>query len=65
MLWYLRKEFQTRLGNHKNLFRNRKKEKDIEPYKCIWNLKDNKNTNNSNIKWSIVKQTSGYNSVTN
>ena len=30
----------------------------------MWNLKD-KNITNYSIKWSIVKQTSGYNSVRN
>ena len=57
-------EFKTRLGNHKNSFKNRQKEKDTELSKYIWNLKD-KNITNYSIKWSIVKQTSGYNSVTN
>ena len=44
-------EFKIRLGNHKNLFKNRQKEKDADLSKYIWNLKD--------------KSTSGYNSVTN
>ena len=57
-------EFKTRLGNHKNSFKNRQKEKDTELSKYIWNLKD-KNITNYSIKWSIVKQPSGYNSVTN
>ena len=57
-------EFKTRLGNHKNSFKNRQKEKDTKLSKYIWNLKD-KNIINYSIKWSIVKQTSGYSSVTN
>ena len=57
-------EFKTRIGNHKNSFKNRQKEKDTELSKYIWNLKD-KNITNCSIKWSIVKQTSGCNSVTN
>ena len=57
-------EFKTRLGNHKNSFKNRQKEKDTELSKYIWNLKD-KNITNYIIKLSIVKQTSGYNRVTN
>ena len=57
-------EFKTTLGNHKKSFKNRQKEKDTELSKYIWNLKD-KNITNYSIKWSIVKQTSGYNSVTN
>ena len=57
-------EFKTRLGKYKSSFKNRQKEKDIELSKYIWNLKD-KNITNYSIKWSIVKQTSGYNSVTN
>ena len=46
------------------LFTNRQKEKDTELSKYIWNLKD-KNITNYSIKWSIVKQKSGYNSITN
>ena len=38
--------------------------KDTGLSKYIWNLKD-KNITNYSIKWSIVKQTSGYNSITN
>ena len=57
-------ELKTRLGNHKNSFKNRQKEKDTELSKYIWDLKD-KNITNYSIKWSIVKQTSGNNSVTN
>ena len=57
-------EFKTRLGNQKNSFKNRQKEKDTEISKYIWNLKD-KNISNYSMKWSIVKETSGYNSVTN
>ena len=57
-------EFQTKLGSHKNYFKNRQKEKGAELSKNIWNLKDKKITTYS-IKWSIVKQTSGYKSVTN
>ena len=57
-------EFKTTLGNHKKSFKNRQKEKDTDLSKYIWNLKD-KNIPNYSIKWSIVKQTSGYNSVTN
>ena len=38
--------------------------KDTELSKYVWNLKD-KNITNYSIKWSIVKQTSGYNSITN
>ena len=56
-------EFKTRLGNHKNSFKNRQKEKDTERSKYNWNLND-KNITNYSTKWSIVKQTSGYNSVT-
>ena len=33
-------EFKTRLGNHKNSFKNRQKEKDTELPKYIWDLKD-------------------------
>ena len=40
------------------------KKKDTEPSKYIWELKD-KNITNYSIKWSIIKQTSGYNSITN
>ena len=40
------------------------KKKDTELSKYVWNLKD-KNITNYSIKWSIVKQTSGYNSLTN
>ena len=57
-------EFKTRLGNHKNSFRNRQKQKDTERSKYVWDLKD-KSIASCSIKWSIVKQTSGYNSVTN
>ena len=57
-------EFKTRLGNHENSFKNRHKEEDTELSKYIRNLKD-KNITNYRIKWSIVKQTSSYNSVTN
>ena len=57
-------ELKTRLGNHKNSFKNRQKEKDTELSKYMWNLKD-KNITNYSLKWSIVKQTSGYNSLTN
>ena len=57
-------EFKTSLGKHKNSFENRQKEKDNELSKYIWDLKD-KNITNYSKKWSIVKQTSGYNSVTN
>ena len=42
-------EFKTRLGNHKNSFKNRQKEKDTELSKYIWNLKD-KNITNYSIK---------------
>ena len=38
--------------------------KDTEPSKYICELKD-KNITNYSIKWSIIKQTSGYNSITN
>ena len=41
-----------------------KKDKDTELSKCIWGLKD-KNITYSSKKWSIVKQTFGYNSITN
>ena len=57
-------EFKTRLGKYKSSFKNRQKEKDIELSKYIWDLKD-KNITNYSKKWPIVKQTSGYNSVTN
>ena len=57
-------EFKTRLGKYKSLFKNGQKEKDIELSKYIWDLKD-KNITNYSKKWCIVKQTSGYNSVTN
>ena len=57
-------EFKTRLGKYKSSSKNRQKEKDIELSKYIWDLKD-KNITNYRKKWSIVKQTSGYNSVTN
>ena len=57
-------EFKTRLGNHKHSFKHRQKEKDTELSNYIWDLKD-KNITNYSIKWSIVKQTSGYNIVTN
>ena len=58
------KELKTRLGNHKNSLKNGQKEKDTELSKYIWDLKD-KNITNYSIKWSIVKQTSGNNSITN
>ena len=57
-------EFKTWLDNHKNSFKNRQKEKDTELSKHISNVKY-KNITNYSIKWPIVKQTSGYNSVTN
>ena len=57
-------EFKTRLNNHKKSFKNRIYETDNELSKYIWDLKD-KNITNYCIKWSIAKQTSGYNSVTN
>ena len=57
-------EFKTRLGNHKNSVKNRQKEKNTEISKYIWDLID-KNIINYSIKWPIVKQTSGYNSVAN
>ena len=47
-------EFKTRLGNRKNSFKNRQKEKDTKLSKYKWDLKD-KNLTNYNIKWSIVK----------
>ena len=57
-------EFKTRLSNHKKSFKNRIYKTDTELSKYIWDLKD-KNITNYCIKWSIAKQTSGYNSVTN
>ena len=57
-------EFKTRLSNHKKSFKNRIYETDTELSKYMWDLKD-KNITNYFIKWSIAKQTSGYNSVTN
>ena len=54
-----KKEFKTRLDNHKISFKNRQKEKDTELSKYVWNLKD-KNITNYSMKWSIVKQTSGH-----
>ena len=57
-------EFKTRSGNHKNSSKNSQKEKETELSKYIWDLKD-KNITYHSIKWSIVIQTSGYNSVTN
>ena len=59
-----KREFKTMVGYHKNSFKNTQKEKDSKLSKYIWNLKDKSITNYS-IKWSIVKQTSVYNSVTN
>ena len=64
IFWHCETEFKTRLGNHENSFKNRRKEKDTEHSRYIWDLKD-KNITNYSIKWSIVKQTSAYNSVTN
>ena len=42
-------EFKTRLGNHKNSFKNRQKEKDTELPKYIWDLKDKNITNYKSI----------------
>ena len=57
-------EFKTRLSNHKKSFKNRINETNTELSKYIWDLKD-RNITNYCLKWSIAKQTSGYNSVTN
>ena len=54
------------LAQHKvyaYVFKNRQK-KETELSKCVWDLKD-KNVTNYSITLSIVKRTSGYNSVTN
>ena len=65
-------EFKTKLGNHQNSFKNSQKEKDTELPKYISNLKDkgifnyrSNKVRHSQTKWSIDKQTSGYNIVTN
>ena len=64
IFWHLRERIQNQIHNHKNSFKCRRKEKDIELPKYIWELKDKSITNYS-IKWSIVKQTYIYNNVTN
>ena len=55
-------EFKTRFNNHKKSFRHRQNEKDTELSKYIWELKD-KHTEYQ-IKWSIVRISSGHNPVT-
>jgi len=51
--------FKTRYANHKTSFNNRNRSQATELSKHIWKLKD-KNIN-YNIRWRIIKQTSGYN----
>ena len=54
--------FKQRYNNHKKSFKYITYEKDTELSKFIWDLK-NRNINYE-IKWSIIKFTHGYNSVT-
>ena len=55
-------EFKTRFNIHKKSFRHRENEKDTELSKYIWELKD-KHTEYQ-IRWFIVRKSSGYNLVT-
>ena len=54
--------FQQRYNNHKKSFKYITYEKDTELSKFIWDLR-NRNINYE-LKWSIIKYTHGYNSVT-
>ena len=51
-------EFKSRYNNHTMSFRNRTHENDTKLSKYIWSLKDE--SKNFNIKWSILKKSSGY-----
>ena len=55
---------KERIRNHYKAFNNRQYEMDTELSKFIWQLQDN-GINNYEIKWSILRHVSGYNSVTN
>ena len=52
---------KVRIRNHSKAFNNRIYEKDSELSKYIWELKDNGQTHS--IKWSILKGTKGYNTI--
>ena len=56
--------FKERLGNHIKSFNHDKYKTDTELSKEVWNLKNSQNPN-YDIKWSLLKQTRGYNPVTN
>ena len=55
--------FKERFANHRKSFNNRSYELDTELSKYIWDLKD-KNISDYKIKWSVLRQTNGYNSAT-
>lgn len=52
---------KVRVSNHKKSFNNRRYEKDSELSKYVWTLKDQ--GVDYSIGWSILKKTSGYNTI--
>ena len=54
--------FKTRFRNHQKSMNHRKYQKDTELSKLIWELKDA--GTDFTVKWSIMRKSSGYNSVT-
>ena len=54
--------FKLRLGNHKKAFANKCYRKDTKLSGHIWDMKESGESRYS-IKWSVVRQTHGYNRV--